>query len=92
MRHYAGEVLYDGEPVLERSLPLSLVRATAGVRVRVAYEPSGLDVQLGDEVVVAGALLSTWSPRSEWRFGIGARTGVDRRDEHRLGLLEHRRG
>ena len=30
------EVLYDGEPVLERSLPLSLVRVSEGVRVRVA--------------------------------------------------------
>ena len=86
------EVLYDGEPVLERSLPLSLVRVAEGVRVRVAYEPSGLDVQLGDEVVVAGALLSTWSPRSEWRFGIGARTGVDRRDEHRVDNIRLRSG
>ena len=68
------------------------MRVAAGVRVRVAYEPSGLDVQLGDEVVVAGALLSTWSPRSEWRFGIGARTGVDRRDEHRVDNIRLRSG
>ena len=74
---HLGDVL-----LLRRALPSSLVRAGRFVRVLLAHGPPGLSVQLGGEWLVQELALSPWAPLSTWRFGIGARTGVEAYDEH----------
>jgi len=37
-------------------------------------------------------VLSTWAPLPSWRFGVGARTGEGRTDEHRLDRVSVRAG
>ena len=74
---HLGDVL-----LLRRALPSSLVRAGRFVRVLLAHGPPGLSVQLDGEWLVQELALSPWAPLSTWRFGIGARTGVEAYDEH----------
>ena len=77
---YFGDVL-----LLGRSLPLSLVRTGDWVHVLLELSPSdGLSVQMGGEWLVHDLILTPWAPLSSWRFGIGARTGGEHYDEHRI--------
>ena len=70
---------------LPRSLPLSLVRTGDWVHVLLELSPSdGLSVQMGGEWLVHDLILTPWAPLSSWRFGIGARTGGEHYDEHRI--------
>ena len=85
------EVVYDGELVLERPLDVAALRGRF-VGVEVSYAPDGLGVQIDGAWEVRHVLLNTWAPAAGWRFGIGARTGVGRADEHRVDNVRLRAG
>ena len=62
-------------------------RAAGFVPVRVAYEPAGLSVHVGGVPLAVDVVLGTWAPQPTWRFGIGARTGEARTDDHHVDNL-----
>ena len=81
------EILYDGELVLSREVVHETWRAGHFVPVRIAYDHSGLSVTVDGAVLARHVLLSTWSPQPTWRFGLGARTGEARTDDHHVDNL-----
>ena len=81
------EVWYDGELLLGRYVSREVFRAEHYVPVRIAYDRDGLQVHVDRVVLVEDHLIGTWAPQPEWRFGIGARTGEGRTDEHRIDNL-----
>ena len=81
------EVHYDGELLVGRYVARGLFRAARFVPVRIAYDAHGLQVHVGGVVLTHDLVIGTWAPQPTWRFGIGARTGEDRTDEHRIDNL-----
>ena len=81
------EVYYDGELLVGRYVARGVFRAGRFVRVRIAYDATGLHVLVSGVVLVQDLVISAWSARPTWRFGIGARTGEGRTDEHRIDNL-----
>ena len=77
----SGDVLV----LRSRRCDVSLVRA-AGASCACCWRSArrGLSVQLGGAWLVHELALSPWAPLSSWRFGIGARTGAEAYDEHRV--------
>ena len=64
------EVYYDNEFVVWGAL--TSLRLHRFVDIHVAYGASGLEVRLDEISLVQDVVLSTWYPKSSWRFGIGA--------------------
>ena len=81
------EIMYDTELVLRRHVAREAWRAGHFVPVRIAYDRAGLSVHVAGVALVRDVVLSTWSPRPTWRFGVGARTGEARTDDHHVDNL-----
>ena len=81
------EVYYDRELIVRRPTERSIFRAERFVPARVEYGPKGLSVHVDGIALVHEVLLGAWSPLPTWRFGMGARTGEGRTDEHRVDNL-----
>ena len=80
----ALEVHYANALVLRSGLARERVRAGREQPFRLTYGRSGLGVQLNGSWLVRDLVIGGWSPLASWRFGVGARTGEGRTDEHRL--------
>ena len=76
-----------GHDYVGRRVARSVFRAARFVPVRIAYDAMGLQARIDGSVLVQDLLISTWAPQPTWRFGLGARTGEARTDEHRVDNL-----
>ena len=81
------DIYYSDELLVRRSVPRELFRAARFVSVSVVYGLAGLTVRVDGTLLVHEVMIGAWSPLSTWRFGIGARTGQSRTDEHRVDDL-----